>query len=174
MFEVTTLGQPLEVLKTQMAANRSQSMIQACKYVWARGGVSGFYQGLIPWAWIEASTKGAVLIFAASEVESASLNYGINAGLAGLLGGMTGGIAQAYATMGFTTCMKTAEITRAKSAASGIKPPSTWAVFMISIVVRALLESTRVLMLLLFANALIGVLGWVLRVWLKIPFGSEG
>jgi len=129
MFEVTTLGQPLEVLKTQMAANRSQSMIQACKYVWARGGVSGFYQGLIPWAWIEASTKGAVLIFAASEVESASLNYGINAGLAGLLGGMTGGIAQAYATMGFTTCMKTAEITRAKSAASGIKPPSTWAVF---------------------------------------------
>ena len=59
---------------------------------------------------------------------------------------MTGGVAQAYATMGmyarvrllpwltynsigFTTCMKTAEITRAKSAAAGIKPPSTWAVF---------------------------------------------
>jgi len=48
-MQVTTLGQPLEVLKTQMAANRSQSMLQACKYVWARGGVSGFYQGLIPW-----------------------------------------------------------------------------------------------------------------------------
>jgi len=129
MFEVTTLGQPLEVLKTQMAANRSQSMLQACKYVWARGGVQGFYQGLIPWAWIEASTKGAVLVFAASEVETASLNYGINPGLAGLLGGMTGGVAQAYATMGFTTCMKTAEITRAKSASTGVKPPSTWAVF---------------------------------------------
>ncbi|KAF9056512.1 mitochondrial carrier domain-containing protein [Panaeolus papilionaceus] len=129
MFEVTTLGQPLEVLKTQMAANRSQSMWMACKSVWSRGGVAGFYQGLIPWAWIEASTKGAVLIFAASEVESATLRAGINPGLAGLLGGMTGGVAQAYATMGFTTCMKTAEITRAKTAATGVKPPSTWAVF---------------------------------------------
>jgi hypothetical protein len=49
MFEVTTLGQPLEVLKTQMAANRSQSMATAFKSVWARGGVKGFYQGLIPW-----------------------------------------------------------------------------------------------------------------------------
>jgi hypothetical protein len=51
-------------------------------------------------AWIEASTKGAVLVFAASEVETASLSAGINPGLAGLLGGMTGGVAQAYATMG--------------------------------------------------------------------------
>lgn len=47
--EVTTLGQPLEVLKTQMAANRSQTMLQATQSVWARGGVAGFYQGLIPW-----------------------------------------------------------------------------------------------------------------------------
>lgn len=31
--------------------------------------------------------------------------------------------------MGFCTCMKTAEITRSKQAATGIKPPSTWAVF---------------------------------------------
>jgi hypothetical protein len=49
MFEVTTLGQPLEVLKTQMAANRSQTMAQAFSTVWSRGGVAGFYQGLIPW-----------------------------------------------------------------------------------------------------------------------------
>ncbi|KAF8912999.1 mitochondrial carrier domain-containing protein [Gymnopilus junonius] len=129
MNMVTTLGQPLEVLKTQMAANRSQTMWQACKSVWARGGAVGFYQGLIPWAWIEASTKGAVLLFTAAEVETASLGAGINPGLAGLLGGMTGGIAQAYATMGFTTCMKTVEITRAKTAATGAKPPSTWVVF---------------------------------------------
>ncbi|KAI5835291.1 mitochondrial carrier domain-containing protein [Schizophyllum commune] len=128
-MEVTTLGQPLEVLKTQMAANRSQTMWQACKSVWSRGGVVGFYQGLIPWAWIEASTKGAVLIFTASEVESKTLEWGINPAAAGLIGGMSGGIMQAYATMGFTTCMKTAEITRAKTAASGVKPPSTWAVF---------------------------------------------
>jgi len=130
MFEVTTLGQPLEVLKTQMAANRAQPMLQATKAVWARGGVAGFYQGLIPWAWIEASTKGAVLIFAASEVETATLGMGINPAAAGLLGGMFGGVAQAYATMGFTTCMKTAEITRQKTAAIGVKPPSTWALFM--------------------------------------------
>ncbi|KAG9027812.1 Mitochondrial DNA replication protein yhm2 [Tulasnella sp. JGI-2019a] len=127
--EVTTLGQPLEVLKTQMAANRSQGMAQALATVWSRGGVAGFYQGLIPWAWIEASTKGAVLIFAASEIESRAMNSGISASAAGLLGGMGGGIAQAYATMGFCTTMKTVEITRHKQAATGVKPMSTWAVF---------------------------------------------
>jgi Mitochondrial carrier protein len=51
-MQVTTLGQPLEVLKTQMAANRSQTMLQATKNVWNRGGVAGFYQGLIPWVTI--------------------------------------------------------------------------------------------------------------------------
>lgn len=111
------MGQPLEVLKTQMAANRSQTMFQALQTVWSRGGVTGFYQGLIPWvctrmlssvapaqsvsqAWIEASTKGAVLLFTASEIESTSVSMGINPAAAGLLGGMGGGIAQAYATMG--------------------------------------------------------------------------
>ncbi len=58
------------------------------------------------------------------------MSLGVNSAAAGLLGGMGGGIAQAYATMGFCTCMKTAEITRHKQAATGIKPPSTWAVFM--------------------------------------------
>lgn len=129
MFEVTTLGQPLEVLKTQMAANRSQGMSQAIATVWSRGGVAGFYQGLIPWAWIEASTKGAVLLFAASEIEKVSIGNGINPAVAGLLGGMGGGICQAYATMGFCTTMKTVEITRHKQAATGVKPMSTWAVF---------------------------------------------
>ncbi|KAG9314251.1 mitochondrial carrier [Chiua virens] len=129
MNMVTTLGQPLEVLKTQMAANRSQTMIQATKAVWARGGVAGFYQGLIPWAWIEASTKGAVLLFTASEIETGAVGVGISPAAAGLLGGMGGGIAQAYATMGFTTCMKTVEITRHKEAASGVQR-STFQVFM--------------------------------------------
>ena len=53
MFEVSTLGQPFEVMKTQMAANRGQSVLGALSSVWQRGGVLGFYQGLIPWAWIE-------------------------------------------------------------------------------------------------------------------------
>lgn len=42
---------------------------------------------------------------------------------------MAGGVAQAYATMGFCTCMKTVEITKHKLAAQGVKPPSTWATF---------------------------------------------
>ena len=70
-----------------------------------------------------------MLIFAAGEIEKVAKNAGVGPGTAGLLGGMGGGIAQAYATMGFCTCMKTAEITRHKQAAAGIKPPSTWAVF---------------------------------------------
>ncbi|TFK56963.1 mitochondrial carrier [Heliocybe sulcata] len=130
MNMVTTLGQPLEVIKTQMAANRSQSMAQALQSIWARGGLVGFYQGLIPWAWIEASTKGGVLLFTASEIETATTSAGLDPSIGGLLGGMGGGIAQAYATMGFTTCMKTVEITRHKQAASGVKPASTFAVFM--------------------------------------------
>lgn len=80
-------------------------------------------------AWIEASTKGAVLLFASSEVQNVAKSMGMGPGAAGLLGGMTGGVVQAYATMGFCTCMKTAEITRAKQAAVGVKPPSTWQVF---------------------------------------------
>jgi hypothetical protein len=63
-------------------------------------GIPRFYQGLIPWAWIEASTKGAVLLFTAAEIETVAVSNGISPAVAGLLGGMGGGISQAYATMG--------------------------------------------------------------------------
>jgi len=129
MFEVTTLGQPLEVLKTHMAANRGDNIVAAFKQTWGRGGVFGFYQGLIPWAWIEASTKGAVLIFVASEAEYHARTMGAGPFVAGMGGGVVGGVAQAYATMGFCTCMKTVEITRHKQASTGVKPQGTWAVF---------------------------------------------
>jgi hypothetical protein len=76
-------------------------MLQAFNTVLSRGGIKGFYQGLIPWAWIEASTKGAVLLFASGEIETmAKEKFGLGGAEAGLLGGMGGGIAQAYATMG--------------------------------------------------------------------------
>ncbi|KAG0302963.1 hypothetical protein BGZ98_007097 [Dissophora globulifera] len=127
MFEVTTLGQPFEVIKTHLAANRQDSMVTAFKKIYQRGGISGFYQGLIPWAWIEASTKGAVLIFAASEIEYVALGSGISPFAAGLLGGMGGGLAQAYTTMGFCTFMKTVEITRHK-AVGDVAQKSTFAV----------------------------------------------
>ena len=98
-------------------------MVQALNSVWARGGFVGFFQGLIPWvrdlmskyfsphhrflilvqAWIEASTKGGVLLFTASEIESATTSMGMNPATGGLLGGMGGGIAQAYATMGMSS-----------------------------------------------------------------------
>ncbi|KAJ8099336.1 mitochondrial carrier domain-containing protein [Lipomyces tetrasporus] len=130
MFEVTTLGQPLEVTKTTMAANRGDTFPRAIGRIWGRGGPLGFYQGLIPWAWIEASTKGAVLLFVSSEVEYRALSVGANSFTAGITGGFFGGLAQAYLTVGFCTCMKTVEITRHKQAASGVKPPSTMTVFM--------------------------------------------
>ncbi|EME86303.1 uncharacterized protein MYCFIDRAFT_60827 [Pseudocercospora fijiensis CIRAD86] len=130
MFEVTTLGQPLEVMKTTMAANRKDGMAGAIARIWGRGGFFGFYQGLIPWAWIEASTKGAVLLFVASEAEYYAKSFGANNFVAGISGGMTGGLAQAYATMGFCTCMKTVEMTKHKAAAVGKKPPGTMETFM--------------------------------------------
>jgi len=130
MFEVTTLGQPLEVTKTTMAANRADGMAGAIARIWGRGGVLGFYQGLIPWAWIEASTKGAVLLFVASEAEYYIKAAGGSDFVGGIGGGMAGGLAQAYATMGFCTCMKTVEITKHKLAAKGIKPPGTMETFM--------------------------------------------
>ncbi|ANB11331.1 Yhm2p [Sugiyamaella lignohabitans] len=130
MFEVTTLGQPLEVIKTTMAANRGDSFPSAIKRIAGRGGVFGFYQGLIPWAWIEASTKGAVLLFVSSEVEyQAKRNFALGNFGSGILGGMAGGVAQAYLAVGFCTCMKTVEITRTKNVAPGVKVPSTFQVF---------------------------------------------
>ncbi|KAL2050935.1 hypothetical protein ABVK25_008833 [Lepraria finkii] len=130
MFEVTTLGQPLEVVKTTMAANRGDSFTGALSRVWGRGGLMGYYQGLIPWAWIEASTKGAVLLFVASEAEYYAKSFGASDFVGGISGGMAGGVAQAYATMGFCTCMKTVEITKHKIAAKGVKPPGTFETFM--------------------------------------------
>ncbi|OJD20299.1 mitochondrial DNA replication protein YHM2 [Blastomyces percursus] len=113
-----------------MAANRSDSFAGAMRRIWGRGGVLGYYQGLIPWAWIEASTKGAVLLFVASEAEFYAKSFGASDFVGGISGGMAGGIAQAYATMGFCTCMKTVEITKHKLAATGVKPPGTFATFM--------------------------------------------
>ncbi|RWA12239.1 hypothetical protein EKO27_g2860 [Xylaria grammica] len=160
LFEVTTLGQPLEVVKTTMAANRGDSFGAALGRIWGRGGPLGckrcfftplrshqdvvrlslvptrqsdtppVYQGLIPWAWIEASTKGAVLLFVASEAEYYARSAGASEFVGGITGGVAGGVVQAYATMGFCTCMKTVEITQHKIAAGGAKPPSTFTTFM--------------------------------------------
>ena len=114
LAEVSTLGQPLEVTKTTMAANRDFGLIKSIKHIWNRGGVLGFYQGLIPWAWFEASTKGAVLLAVMTEGEYQFRVLGASPFISGIGGGMLGGLSQAYLTMGFCTCMKTVEITRSK------------------------------------------------------------
>ncbi|KAJ5097506.1 Mitochondrial DNA replication protein YHM2 [Penicillium angulare] len=130
IFQCTTLGNPLDVLKTHIAANRTDTLKDAIRKTWSRGGVAGFYQGLLPWAWIEASTKGSILILASTEVEGYSKNsLGYGPGVSGILGGVAGGAAQAYLTMGFTTCMKTIEITRSKSAKNGVPTRGTIAIF---------------------------------------------
>ena len=41
LFEVTTLGQPLEVVKTTMAAHRGDGFMSALGRIWGRGGALG-------------------------------------------------------------------------------------------------------------------------------------
>ena len=65
VFQVSSLGQPMEVIKTyvwtvvlaqltlitilQVAANRNATLAEAVRVTWSRGGYKAFYQGLIPW-----------------------------------------------------------------------------------------------------------------------------
>ncbi|KAL4880578.1 mitochondrial carrier domain-containing protein [Aspergillus karnatakaensis] len=132
IFQVTTLGQPMEVLKTHLAANRQDKLKHALQKTWSRGGWRAFYQGLIPWAWLEASTKGAILVLTSTEIEHVVRKNFPNASSAvgGTLGGVAGGFAQAYLTMGMTTCMKTVEVTRSKVASQGVKPSGPLEVFL--------------------------------------------
>lgn len=96
VFQVSTLGQPLEVLKTHMGTNRADSLRVAIAKTYARGGIAGFYQGLVPWGWIESSTAGGILVFTSSFVEDSVVKMGFSKGSAGLLGGVAGGVAQGY------------------------------------------------------------------------------
>lgn len=119
-----TLGSPVWRPRNPITSHVNQSTRKLTQFILTD------YQGLIPWAWIEASTKGAVLLFVASEAEYQARRFGANDFISGISGGMAGGVAQAYATMGFCTCMKTVEITKHKMAAAGVKPPGTFATFM--------------------------------------------
>lgn len=79
---------------------------------------------------IEATTKGAILIFTSSEVAYfASNNLALTPAVAATLGGVAGGAAQSYLTMGMTTCMKTVEVTRNKEMAKGTRVPGTMETF---------------------------------------------
>lgn len=119
LFEMTTLGICFDNLKTVMAANRGDNLRTAVQKLYARGGLGAFWRGLIPWAWIEASTKGGVLLFTQTAVTNHSISqFDMSNELASGLGGVIGGVCQAYTTMGFCTFMRTVEITRVKRAES--------------------------------------------------------
>jgi Mitochondrial carrier protein len=110
MFLYPLAGQPFEVIKTQVAANRTQSLTSACANIYSRGGTKGFWQGLYPWAWIEAVTKGGILLLVQNEIEMLARNRGASKEMGSMLGGIGGGIAQAYTTVGFCSFMKTVGI----------------------------------------------------------------
>ncbi|KAF2623199.1 mitochondrial DNA replication protein [Macroventuria anomochaeta] len=130
IFQVTSLGQPMENMKTYVSANRNATLGEAGRALLARGLIRGFYQGLIPWAWLEASTKGAILILTSTEVSYHSTHsFGLGPAVGATLGGVAGGAAQSYLTMGMTTCMKTVEVTRSKTAMAGGKVPGTLETF---------------------------------------------
>lgn len=81
-------------------------------------------------AWWEATTKGAILILASSEAQRSSRNqFNLSPAVSATVGGVAGGAAQAYLVMGMTTCMKTIEVTRSKTAAAGERIPGTMEVF---------------------------------------------
>eukprot|EP01060_Flectonema_neradi_P011397 TRINITY_DN18485_c0_g1_i1.p1 TRINITY_DN18485_c0_g1~~TRINITY_DN18485_c0_g1_i1.p1 ORF type:complete len:304 (+),score=38.47 TRINITY_DN18485_c0_g1_i1:25-912(+) len=121
LIKISTMGQPLKVMKTYMGVQRSTGLKECIHHLWTRGGVWGFYQGLIPWGWLECGTKGAVLQYSSSEVEYRLLCSGASAGTAGALAGMAGGIAQSYTTMGITTFMTTVAVTRTEANTSTTK-----------------------------------------------------
>lgn len=65
-----------------------------------------------------------------SEVEyHAKAKFNASPTTCGILGGISGGVAQAYLTMGMTTCMKTVEVTRTKLSVEGAKVPTTMETF---------------------------------------------
>ncbi|TEA06062.1 Citrate/oxoglutarate carrier protein [Colletotrichum sidae] len=130
IIQVTSLGQPMEVIKTHASANRTDTLGDAVRKTWGRAGFGGFYQGLIPRAWTEASTKGAILVLTSTEVEYYAKRAGLGGSAAGVLGGVVGGASQAYLTMGVTTCMKTVEVTRQKGLGTAGKTPGTVEVFL--------------------------------------------
>lgn len=97
-----------------MAAHRTYTLRQALSHLYQTRGLPSFWTGLFPWAWIEAATKGAVLLFSQHEITQSAQSMGVSPIWASALGGMGGGVCQAYSTMGFCTFMKTVEVTRAK------------------------------------------------------------
>ncbi len=120
LFEVTTLGQPFDNLKTMMAANRNDNLRTAIRRLYAKGGLQTFWRGLMPWAWIEASTKGGVLLFTSSEISKFGIQtLGLSPQTAGAIGGCVGGGFQAYTSMGPCTFFKTLEVMREKTGSQG-------------------------------------------------------
>ncbi|KAI9046024.1 mitochondrial DNA replication protein [Aspergillus affinis] len=154
IFQVTSLGQPMEVLKTHVNDRSIFNFKIGCLTnlgswgsvcILSRTNSVGM---LFTWppkyilpnlgrtptkriqAWLEASTKGAILVLTSSEIEyHARTKFSASPTMCGVLGGIGGGIAQSYLTMGMTTCMKTVEVTRSKLSVQGAKVPGAMETF---------------------------------------------
>eukprot|EP01006_Ploeotia_vitrea_P004138 TRINITY_DN113926_c0_g1_i1.p1 TRINITY_DN113926_c0_g1~~TRINITY_DN113926_c0_g1_i1.p1 ORF type:complete len:279 (-),score=23.31 TRINITY_DN113926_c0_g1_i1:22-858(-) len=116
----TTLGQPLDVLKTHMAAFRGQTIPQALRAIWNRGGVHGFYQGLL-FSLCETPSAG-VLFYTHSTVMNFLQQRGITSeALCTTVGGAIGGAA-ASVPMCIFAQFRVAEITRPKNNSANTSP----------------------------------------------------
>ncbi len=71
-----------------------------------------------------------MLLFVASEAEFYARSFGASDFGAGIVGGMSGGVAQAYATVGFCTCMKNCRDHPTQDVRYWRQAPSTWQTFM--------------------------------------------
>jgi len=107
--ESASLGQPFEVWKTRMAANRAETTCQSARAIYAEAGVLGFWAGLAP-KLLECSTKGAVLLVASDALQDGCTALGLSKGAAGFVAGAGGGVAQT-SVMGPSTFLVTAAVT---------------------------------------------------------------
>lgn len=112
LFEMSTFGIIFDNWKTMMAAHRNDTARAALVRIYQNAGVLGFYRGLIPWGWLEASTKGGVLFMSQNAVSSKLSSLGYSNEVSAACGGMAGGACQAYTVMGPATFFRTLEITR--------------------------------------------------------------
>eukprot|EP00300_Choanocystis_sp_HF-7_P036835 c52770_g1_i1.p1 GENE.c52770_g1_i1~~c52770_g1_i1.p1 ORF type:complete len:306 (+),score=60.69 c52770_g1_i1:66-920(+) len=112
-IEAATLGMPLEVWKTHMAANRTESTLQAFGSVYKQRGLYGFWRGTSA-KMIESASKGAILLWSKEFILGVAQNSGMNNTVAGILAGAGGGVCQ-VTVMGPCTFIVTAAVTGDKS-----------------------------------------------------------
>eukprot|EP00041_Stephanoeca_diplocostata_P012354 m.207214 g.207214 ORF g.207214 m.207214 type:complete len:216 (-) comp18922_c1_seq2:1002-1649(-) len=122
MVEAATLGMPFEVWKTHMAANRTQTTVQAFRTIYEKGGPKAFWAGTSA-KMVESASKGAVLMLSKELIKDQCLSSGISPTYAGFISGAGGGVCQ-VSVMGPCTFLVTSMVTGTKSMGEQIR--TTW------------------------------------------------